>query len=67
MLYGSIHKDFADSSVGEESTRNAGDPRSVPGSERYAGEGIDYSLQYLWASHVPQLVKNPSAMWEAWV
>ena len=39
----------------------------VPGSERSAGEGIGYPLQYSWASLVAQLVKNLSAMWETWV
>ena len=29
---------------------NVGDPGSIPGSGRYAGEGIGYSLQYSWAS-----------------
>ena len=31
---------FHDSSVGKESTCNAGDPSLMPGSERSAGEGI---------------------------
>ena len=31
------------------------------------GEGIGYPLQYSWASHVAQLVKNPPAMQETWV
>ena len=31
------------------------------------GEGIDYPLQYSWASLVGQLVKNPPAMRETWV
>ena len=30
---------FPDSSIGKESTCNAGDPSSIPGSGRYAGEG----------------------------
>ena len=34
------------SSVGEESACNAGDPSSIPGSERPTGEGIGYPLQY---------------------
>ena len=55
---------FLDSSVGKESTCNAGDPRSIPGSGRSTGEGIGYLLQYFWASLVAQLVKNLSAMWE---
>ena len=56
-----------DSSVGEESTCNAGDPDSIPGSGRCAGEGIGYPLQYSWASLVAQLVKNPPTMRETWV
>ena len=37
---------FPDSSVGKESTCNARDPRSIPGSGRSAGEGKGYPLQY---------------------
>ena len=37
---------FPDSSVGEESTCNSGDPSSIPGLGRSAGEGISYLLQY---------------------
>ena len=55
---------FPDSSVGKESTCNAGDPGSIPGLGRSTGEGIGYPLQYSWASLVTQLVKNPLAMWE---
>ena len=58
---------FLDSSVGKESACNAGDPGSIPGSERYSGEGIGYPLQYSWASLVAQLIKNLPAMWETWV
>ena len=58
---------FPDSSVGKESVCNAGDPSLIPGSERSAGEGIGYLLQYSWASLVAQLVKNPPAMRETWV
>ena len=58
---------FPDSSVGKESTCNAGDPSSIPGLGRSAGEGIGYLLQYSWASLVAQLGKNPPAMWETWV
>ena len=53
--------------AGKESACNAGDPGSIPGSGRSAGEGIDYPLQYSWASLVAQLVKNLPAMWETWV
>ena len=57
---------FPDSSVGKESACNAGDPSLIPGLGRSTG-GIDYTLQYSWASLVAQLVKNPPAMWETWV
>ena len=39
----------------------------IPGLEQSAREGIGYPLQYSWASLVAQLVKNPPAIWEAWV
>ena len=58
---------FPHSSVGKESTCNAGDPSSIPGSGRSPGEGIGYPLQYSWASLVAQLVKNLLAMQETWV
>ena len=54
-------------SVDKESACNTGDPGSIHGSERLAGEGIGYSLQYSWASLVAQLVNNLPAMWETWV
>ena len=50
---------FSDSSVGKESSCNAGDPSSIPGLGRSAGEGKGYPLQYSWASFMAQLVKNP--------
>ena len=58
---------FPGSSVGKESTCNAGDSGSIPGSGRSAGEGIGCPLQYSWASLVTQPVKKPPAMWETWV
>ena len=48
-------KSFPDSSVGKESTCNAGDPISIPGSGRSTGEEIGYPLQYSWAS-----------LWHSW-
>ena len=45
----------------------SGDPSSIPGSVRSAGEGIGYPLQYSWASLVAQLVKNTPPMQETWV
>ena len=61
------HLGFPDSSVGKESTCNAGDPGWIPGSGRFAGERIGYPPQYSWASLVAQLVKNLPAMQETWV
>ena len=58
---------FPHSSADKESACNAGDPCSIPGSGRSAGEGIGYPLQYSWASLVAQVVKNPPAMLETWV
>ena len=43
---------FPGSSVGRESTCNAGDPDSIPGLRRSVGEGIGYPLQCSWASLV---------------
>ena len=56
-----------DSSVGKESTCNAGDPGLVSGLGISPGEAIGYPLQYSWASIVAQLVKNLPAMWETWI
>ena len=56
-----------DSSVGKEYTCNAGDPGLIPGLGRSTGEGIAYPIQYSWASHMAQQVKNPPAMQETWV
>ena len=49
---------------GKESSCNAGDPSSIPGSGRSTGERIGYPILYSWASLVAQLVKNPPAMQE---
>ena len=58
---------FPDSSIGKESTSNAGDPGLIPGSGKSTGAGIEYPLQYSWASLEAQLVKNLPAMRETWV
>ena len=47
---------------GKESTCNTGDPGSISGLGRSAGEGIGYPLQYSLASLVAQLVNNSHAM-----
>ena len=57
---------FPDSSAEKESACSAGDPGSIPGSGRSAGEGVGYPLQYSRASLVAQLLKNPPTMWETW-
>ena len=61
-----INTGFLGSLGGKESTCSAGDPGSIPGSGKCAGEGIDYlfPLQYSWGSLVAQLVKNLPVMWE---
>ena len=64
MTFPPIYKGFPGSSVGKESTCKAGDPDLIPGLRRSPGEGIDYSLQYPWASLMAQMVKNPSAICE---
>ena len=53
-----MHPGFPDSLVGKESGCNAGDPGSISGLGRSAGEGIGYPLQYSWSSVVAKLVKN---------
>ena len=67
IIYTNIEEGFPHSSVGKESTCNARDPGSIPGSGRSLGEGIGYPLQYSWAYLVAQLVKNLPAVWETWV
>ena len=61
-----VHLCFPQSSVGKESTCNAGVPGLIPGSGRSDGEGIGYPIWYSWASFVAQLVKNLPAIWENW-
>ena len=58
---------FPGSSTGRESACNAGDPGSIPWLGRSPGEGMDYPLQYSWASLMAQLVKNLPAILETWV
>ena len=55
---------FPGSSGGKESACNAGDLSSIPGSGKSSEDGIDYPLQYPWASLLAQRVKIPSAVWE---
>ena len=67
MTRNAFGKHFPASLVAKESTCNAGDPNSIPGSSRSPGEGVGYPLQYSCASLVAQLAKNPPAVWETWV
>ena len=54
---------FPDSSVGKESACNAGNPSSIPGLGRSAGERIGYPLQYSWASLVAQCRRHGFSPW----
>ena len=54
-------------SAGKESTCNAGDLGSIPGSGSSPGEGMVYPLGCSWASLLAQLVKNLPAMQETWI
>ena len=58
---------FPDSSAGKESTCNAGNPSSIPGSRSTPGEGIGYPLQCCEASLVVKIVKNLPAVRKTWV
>ena len=46
---------------------NTGDPSSIPGLGRSAGERIGYPLWCSWASLVAQLVKHLPEMQDTWV
>ena len=52
-----LNRGFPGSSDGKESACNAGDSSSIPGSGRWAGEGIGYPPVFL-GFPVAQLVKN---------
>ena len=46
---------FSDSSVGKESTYNAGDPRLIPGLGRFAGEAKKLPTPGFWPGEPPGL------------
>ena len=46
MMIVILDKGFPDRSLGKESACHTGDPGSIPGSGRSAGEEIGYPLQY---------------------
>ena len=50
MLQPRLFTGFLDKSVGKEPAGKAGDPSSIPRLGRSPGKGIDYPLQYSWAS-----------------
>ena len=52
FFFNSKHIGLPCGSVGKESSCNAGDPGSIPGSGRSAKEEIGYLLQYSWTSLV---------------
>ena len=56
------YQGFPGSSAGKESTCNAGDPGTIPGSGRSFGEGIGYPFQCSWTSLVIQIMKNQPDM-----
>ena len=53
-----LHSGFPGRSDGTESACNSGDPGSIPGLGRSAGEGVGYPLQYSWASLVASAGKE---------
>ena len=54
-------------SAGKESTYDAENPGSIPGSGRSPGEEMGYPLLYSWASLMAQTEKNLPAMGETQV
>ena len=62
-----VIRGFPGSSVGEESTCNAGDSGLIPELGRSSGEGIGYPFQYSWTFLVAQMVKNLPAKQVTWV
>ena len=55
------HRDFSDGSDGKESTCDAGDPGSVPGSGKPPEEGNGYPLQCSWLENL----MDKGAWWAA--
>ena len=59
LISGIEDKGFPGSSAGKESSCSAGDPSSIPGLGRSAGEGMGYPLQYSWAEAEAQIPWPP--------
>ena len=53
-----MYRGFPDSSVGKESTCNAGDPSLIPGLGRSVRKGIGYPLQYSFGSAAKESACN---------
>ena len=64
-LYG--ERGFPYSSVGKESSSNAGDPGSIPGSGRFPWRRARLPTPVFLDFPVAQLVKNPPAIRVTWV
>ena len=62
-----VYLGFPDSSVGKECACNAGEPGSIPGSERSTEEGIGYPLhQASWGFMMYNLAV-PSTVTQDWM
>ena len=62
-----LYKGFPDSSVGQESAFNAGDPSSIPGSERYLLDKDRLPTPVFLGFPCGWLVKNLPITQETWV
>ena len=58
---------FPESSVDKESTCNTGDPSSIPGLGRSAGEGISYPPQYSSLENFMDCIVHGVAKSETWL
>ena len=67
ILYSELTFHFPGSTLGKESTCNAGDPSLIPGSGDLLQKGLGYPLHYSWVSLVSQLVENPPAIQATWI
>ena len=66
VFFLSFWRGFSHSSVGKESSCNAGDPGLIPGSGSSPGEGLGYPFQYSLPSLVAQTVKKTWVLSLGW-